>query len=41
MLYRKSAAVIWAFTTLCFIEGLNVQAQTTVIADSGLGTQSR
>jgi len=39
MLYRKSAAVIWAFTTLCFIEGLNVQAQTTVIADSGLGTQ--
>ena len=35
---RKSA-IVWAFTAFCFFTGLNVQAQTTVIADSGLGTQ--
>lgn len=35
---RKSA-IVWAFTAFCFFTGLNVQAQTTVVADSGLGTQ--
>lgn len=38
MLYRKSAAVMLAFTAFCFLEGLNVQAQTTIIADPTLGT---